>query len=510
MMRASGTRRLLWTAHPFAVLADWRTAVAFALPCMLYLLTLAPTIYNLDSAELTTAAATSGLMRATGYPLYLVLGHIWSQLPIGDVGYRMNLFSAFNGALTIALVERILRRLHVGSWACAGALGLLACSTFFWALSLIAEVYTLQTTLMAGLILLLLRWAEEPTPERLMWVGLLTGLSLSHHGATALLLLGCIWYLATLGARKVLAAGALLPTLLALAAGLSVFLYLPLRYAARPAFNYAGVYDATGTFHPINLQGLSGFWWLVSGRSFKGMMFAYSPSESWHEVAWFGALLWRAFFAAGIGPGLLGLAVLLRRDWKFGIMTLLMFGAHAIFFINYRVLDKETMFLPVFLIWTLWLGMGYQWLIDWSSRSIGKPAQEWVRCLMGVAIVVTVVVAAAWNWRLVDRARDWSARERGELILRSVEPHALIFGYWQTVPLVDYLRLVEGQRPDVQTINRVFISPEDLRRLIRQAALDRPVYIDQVPDDLRASLDIFPAGPIYYLQPKNRARSGGK
>jgi hypothetical protein len=100
------------------------TAVAFCLPFILYLFTAAPTIYNLDSAELTAAAATGGLMRATGYPLYLSLGYLWSKIPIGDVGYRLNLFSAFNGALTIALLERILRRWRIAPWVIIGALGL--------------------------------------------------------------------------------------------------------------------------------------------------------------------------------------------------------------------------------------------------------------------------------------------------------------------------------------------------------------------------------------------------
>jgi len=146
---------------------DWRTGVAFGLPLGLYVLTLAPTIYNLDSAEFTTAAATGGIVRATGYPLYLLLGRVWSRLPIRDVGYRMNLFSAWHGALTVALAERVLRRLGVGPWAALGALGLLATAPFFWALSLIAEVYTLHTALMAAIILALLSWSEDPTPRRL-------------------------------------------------------------------------------------------------------------------------------------------------------------------------------------------------------------------------------------------------------------------------------------------------------------------------------------------------------
>jgi hypothetical protein len=113
---------------------DWRAITAFGVPFVLYLLTLAPTVYNLDSAELTTAAATGGITRATGYPLYLLLGNLWSRLPLGDVGYRMNLFSAFNGALTVALAERILRCWRVQPWAAFGALGLLACAPFFWSL----------------------------------------------------------------------------------------------------------------------------------------------------------------------------------------------------------------------------------------------------------------------------------------------------------------------------------------------------------------------------------------
>jgi hypothetical protein len=49
--------------------------------------------------------------------------------------------------------------LKVGNWATLGALGLLASSVFFWGLSLVAEVYTLHTALMAGFILALLRWS---------------------------------------------------------------------------------------------------------------------------------------------------------------------------------------------------------------------------------------------------------------------------------------------------------------------------------------------------------------
>jgi hypothetical protein len=494
---------------------DWLTVTAFGLPFILYLLTLAPTIYNLDSAELTTAAATGGLVRATGYPLHLLLGWVWSWLPIGDVGYRMNLFSAFNGALTVALAERILRRLRVGPWAALGTLGLLACAKYFWALSLIAEVYTLHTALMAGLILLLLRWADDPTPHRLALIGLVMGLSLTHHAASVLLVPGLVWYVATVAPRRALASRSLFLTLGALLAGLSVYLYLPLRYGAMPAFNYAGHYDATGTFKPINLQTPGGLWWLISGRAFAGQMLAYSGAELWREVGQFGVQLWHAFFAIGIGPGLLGMVVLLRRDWRLGGMLLLMFISNAGFYIAYRATDKVTMFLPTYLIWALWLGIGYQWLLEWIRGARDALTQRWHVWLLRSVMIGAVLLAVAWNWRLVDLSDDWSTRARGEAILHQVEPNALVFGWWDTVPVIEYLQLVEGQRPDVQAINRFLIAYDDMRHLIDQEVTRRPVYIDSLsadllqiveaePADLLQIVEAEPAGSFYRLRPRKR------
>lgn len=490
----------LWGAvRPRFASMDWRTLAAFGLPFTLYLLTLAPTIYNLDSAELTTAAATGGIVRATGYPFYLLLGYFWSRLPIGDIGYRMNLLSAFSGALTVLLAERILRRWRIGPWATFGALGLLTCATFFWALSLIAEVYTLHTALMATLILLLLRWGDDPTPRRLALVGLVMGASLSHHAATVLLIPGCIWYVLTVAPRKALAPRALLWATAAVLLGLSVYLVLPLRYAGSPAFNYAGHYDATGAFRPVNLQTPSGLWWLVSGRAFAGQMLAYSETDLWSQVGQYWTYLWREFFAVGIGPGLIGLVLLLRRKWRVGGMLLLMFIGNVVFYTDYRVTDKDTMFLPTDLIWALWLGVGYQELITWVRDARDTLTRRWGLHLLHGAMIGFVLITAAWNWRLVNLSHDWSARERGETILREAEPDALILGWWDTVPIVEYLQMAEGQRTDVRAINRFLIGQDELRLLILQEVEHRPVYIDSPPTSLPATLEAEPVGLLYRL-----------
>ncbi len=42
-----------------------------------------------------------------------------------------------------------------------------------------------------------------------------------------------------------------------------------------------------------------------------------------------------------------------------------MFVLSAGFYINYRVMDKDTMYLPAYLVWAIWVGIGYQVALDW-------------------------------------------------------------------------------------------------------------------------------------------------
>jgi hypothetical protein len=112
-----------------------------------------------------------------------------------------------------------------------------------------------------------------------------------------------------------------------------------------------------------------------------------------------------------------------------------------------------------------------------------------------------VLFAAVWNYRLVNLSDDWSARARGEEILQQLEPGALVLGWWDTVPLIEYLQLVEGQRPDVQAINRFLIAYDDMCRLIEREVGRRPVYIDSRPACLLQNVKAESWGPLYRLRP---------
>src|SRR6185436_5862821 len=75
----------------------------FGLTLLLYLLTLAPSVVTLfdDSLEFQLVTYRLGIAHPTGYPLYTLLGKLFTFLPIGNVAYRVNVMSAVFGAATV-------------------------------------------------------------------------------------------------------------------------------------------------------------------------------------------------------------------------------------------------------------------------------------------------------------------------------------------------------------------------------------------------------------------------
>lgn len=75
--------------------------IVFIITFIVYNITLAPGLMFTDSGELAAAANSLGITHPTGYPLFTILGYIWSNLPLGGtVIHKMNLFSAFWASMT--------------------------------------------------------------------------------------------------------------------------------------------------------------------------------------------------------------------------------------------------------------------------------------------------------------------------------------------------------------------------------------------------------------------------
>src|SRR4030042_341930 len=77
---------------------------AFSVPLLAYLVTLAPTVGQHDTFEFQVLSYELGIAHPTGYPLYTLLGKLFTLVPLGNVAYRVNLSSALFAAGTIAVL----------------------------------------------------------------------------------------------------------------------------------------------------------------------------------------------------------------------------------------------------------------------------------------------------------------------------------------------------------------------------------------------------------------------
>ncbi len=170
--------------------------------------TVSPTLSFWDCGEFIAAAFTVGVPHPPGTPLYLLIGRLFSMLPIAtDIGLRVNLLSVLGSAITSLLlyltIVRLVRvwrgrevtttdKILVYGAAFIGALAL-NFSHSFWFNSVEAEVYSMSTTFTALVFYLALRWldaSDTTTGNRILlllfyMIGLSSGVQLM--GVLALL-----------------------------------------------------------------------------------------------------------------------------------------------------------------------------------------------------------------------------------------------------------------------------------------------------------------------------------
>lgn len=442
----------------------WRS---WLVPVLLFLLslgvllrTVVPTLYTLDSAEFVIGAEALGIVHAPGYPLYLTLLHLWLKLPLGDAGYAGNLFSALALALTTPLLYLTLRRITRTTGVALSVTLLFVWSYYVWTVGLFAEVYAPQvlTLTLAGALLARL---ADPDSNSLattngatlpLLIGLAYGLAVAMHPASILFAPGvALCFLL----RRVPWRWSLLAAALAALIALVTLLYFPIRFAADPALNLAGAYDAAGTFLPRDLSTPEGILWLVSGQQFESLFFAEgvlpSPGQLGEVLTLF-AGNWLGF---GLVLGLYGLFVWAQARRGVLWAWLALFGPYTFFYATYGAGDKALMFGPSLLLWTAPLAVGLREIM----RQI---APRWRAALL----IALPVLALLVNFPLLDLSGDTSVRERSELFMAAAPPEAVVFARWYDITPLEYLHIVEGARPDLRLYNLFLFPRASLRAYV--------------------------------------------
>ena len=400
--------------------------------------------YSQDSGDLITAAYNLDIPHPTGYPLFTMVGHIFTSLNFGlfsaqpipwnNPAFKMILFVILTSIANLYLFWRIHCRLQeklglaiagkpIGSIAAAIGSMALGTSYLYWSQSIIAEVYILNLFFVDLTLLLILMLIPDgsPQPKARRWLalGLAAGLGLFHHLSFGLFLPGfLILSISCLKKPNRREAGALIGGVLL---SLLPLLYLPIRSLQNPPLD---------TNNPENWRN---FIYLITAVAYRGYIFSYPVSEMVHHFSPFN--LSEQFGTPGLLLTCVGIAAgaLLRNRTSRAFTAFCLISAGFVLFhvTNYNVADRMVFFLPAFLPMAHLLTLGGTLIFAFLSRQLSRP---W-NVTRNILIAASVIGAVFWPGAMVQHAYSWGidvsenqdAKQFGSQAFAYLDENAIIF-----------------------------------------------------------------------------------
>ena len=436
----------------------------------LYVRTLAPSLLYGDISEFQTLSYTMGMTHASGYPTQIIFGKLFTFLSFGDIAYRVNLMSAFFGALAAANVYLIVRLM--GGWRTAGLLAstALATSTFFWRRTIIAESYGPAAGMLSLVWLSVLLWRHTDNWKWLFLAGLTGGLSLGIHSTVIMTVASVLVYMLLTAHKRSAWLGAAAGAVLGIALTFAFFFYLD--YNDPPSSIYNTTYRTNLAERGLTPEEFDSptdrLLAIFPAGSFWTYYFSATPGETNRRILEY-ANSFPDWQSIGIMLGALALLALPKNGvwrWPEGLYPLIAFFLIWVFAISVEFSVYQEFYVPVAVIVHVWLGMGVSALLDgaeWSLRwqqAISPGRNGFILNILGLALVALSLWNARTNLRLAITEgtttfiqeekiypRDPErATKEAHRILSQVEDDAILFANWDRLYSYVYTaHILEGR-----------------------------------------------------------------
>jgi hypothetical protein len=420
-----------------------------------------------DQGELAAVATTLGIAHPTGYPWLTLIAHAWITLvslrPILALDLLVALFTAASAGALAWLYDSVLetwlgpggdrpareprrparRAPDAGrapttdralseparALAAGGAALATAWTGTWWDQATGFEVYALHALMLPLVTALFLRFVSNGRDGSRFAYAL--GLAFSNHLTTVLLAPAfLVLYVLERGVhRRSLAA--LVPLVPWFVLGLTPYLYLPLRSARGPRFDWGAPHTLQRWFDH------------VSGWQFRVWMF-HEPDAFGLQSRYFftrlpGELAW-----VGLAVALAGFVVMTRRAPRLALTTALLFAASIVYAGGFAIAEIRPYYLTAFLALGLTIAAG----LGWIGRRFGT------RALAASGVTLAILVALA-NYRASDAHDERAVADMAHDLLAPLPPGAVVLSTEWDLWLAGsfYLQEVEHLRPDVTVVD---------------------------------------------------------
>ncbi|MCX8056898.1 MAG: DUF2723 domain-containing protein [Ignavibacteria bacterium] len=440
---------------------------------IVYQITLAPGVVQIDSGELAAVASTLGIAHPTGYPLFTLLGYLFTKIFFFTSKiYALNLLSSFYtvGAfyfvfkinqilLKNSLIEKPIEKKQkrktqetqtdnqlISFLALVSALTV-AFTRTFWLQSTSVEVYSLHLLLITASIFLFLKAYYSEKNEKYSleknnlkhWLifAFVLGLSFTNHMTSILVLPAFAYFYFTKFGFNKNSWKQILLMLIPFFIALSLYLYLPISASHNPSINWGNPIDwERFKRHIMGWQYQS---WIFSSTESASKQFKYFVSIFPIEFAYLGLIIIA-----------LGIYQLIKLNKKILFFLLILFLTTVLYSINYDINDIDAYFLLAFISAGLIMTFGFYFAYEkFFKNSIQS------KYFLLIIPLLTLFI----NFEKTNQSDNIQYQQYTKAVLNSTEKNSIVISYlWDFfVSPSYYLQFVEQERKDVAVIDKELV-----------------------------------------------------
>lgn len=418
----------------------------------LYLYTMVPVFKSDDSPETITSTYTLGIGHPPSYPFFTMAGKAFSLLPVGSPAFRVNLFAVFLAMLVLLLSYFIIKQSVIFIFNYENKiidfLGvfILAFSFIFWNQAIEAKggVYILNLLFLAILILLSMKLFKVFNIKYFYIMSFIYGLSLSNHWPSMIILLPVFGYLFFKHKEKINWKNTMAAALLLLA-GLSPYLYLPIRAGTDGIFVYMVKTNTWGNF------------WLTVLRSLYLNDVPATLQVYKYQIKEFVILSAKNYFVLWILI-LAGCYIIYKKSKEIFYFYLTIILITVFMVIIYNRSEESLMWqtdiflMPYLYIAAFFIIAGIYWILQIFKQKIAKNIVTFI-------ILIPILLSGYINLNKNNSRYDYQAYDFGKNILKTMDKDSLYLceGDYNIVP---YIQIIEKQGQDVKLINVPYLTLE--------------------------------------------------
>ena len=426
------------------------SVICFFIPFTLYLCTLCPTLYWRDSGEFQVVAYQLGIAHPAGSPFYALAAKIFTFLPLGSIAFKVNLASAFFGAVLISLVFLLLHEClklifpshdnkHWRVLSASLAACLYAVSNSLWESSIVAEVYALQNCFIVLIALLLVRGIKHTEKKFCLYLAaFLFGLSSGAHIIMILYVPALLLFLWLFYRNSVRLSHLGIITMFVIL-GASIYLYLPIRSSVNPYYDWG------------NPENVKNFIIHVTDQKDSKVHFAVSQKSVMQTLKKYGHFYFEDFNVMGIFLGLAGLGIFGRKNPRLFLGLGVFFFSQWPFFIRYW--QWPSAYIGTFIFFTLGIGVAFFVFFGKLKEINLNKNIRWYQHYLVSGVVGSLCVTYFFffirsNWIENNQSIYWNSYNFSQYLLNQFEYKACLMSvstYFET----SYLQQCENYRLDI-------------------------------------------------------------